>query len=64
MSKNYGVELDASVVKFFASEQQHGFGHSLQRIATLTFKSRMKSRLQFAGIIRSSPYSTSFYDKD
>ena len=29
----------------------------------LTFKRRIKSRLPFAGIIRSSPYSTRFQDK-
>ena len=29
----------------------------------LTFKLRIKSRLPFAGIIRSSPYSTGFQDK-
>ena len=30
---------------------------------SLTFKRRIKSRLPFAGIIRSSPYSTRFQDK-
>ena len=29
----------------------------------LNFKRRIKSRLPFAGIIRSSPYSTRFQDK-
>ena len=29
----------------------------------VTFKRRIKSRLPFAGIIRSSPYSTRFQDK-
>ena len=29
----------------------------------LTFKRRIKSRLPFAGIIMSSPYSTRFQDK-
>ena len=29
----------------------------------LTFKRRIKSHLPFAGIIRSSPYSTGFQDK-
>ena len=29
----------------------------------LTFKRQIKSRLPFAGIIRSSPYSTHFQDK-
>ena len=30
---------------------------------TLTFRRRIKSHLPFAGIIRSSPYSTRFQDK-
>ena len=32
-------------------------------ITILTFRRRIKSRLPFAGIIRSSPYSTRFQDK-
>jgi len=32
-------------------------------VSTLTFKRRIKSHLAFAGIIRSSPYSTGFQDK-
>jgi len=32
-------------------------------MSTLTFKRRIKSHLPFAGIIRSSPYSTRFQDK-
>ena len=37
-----------------------GYIHTLPR---LTFKRRIKSRLPFAGIIRSSPYSPRFQDK-
>jgi hypothetical protein len=39
-------------------------GHSTAPVAALsqlTFKRRIKSRLPFAGIIRSSPYSTRFF---
>ena len=34
-----------------------------QGTPSLTFKRRIKSRLPFAGIIRSSPYSPRFQDK-
>jgi len=34
-----------------------------KQTTTLTFKRRIKSRLPFAGIIRSSPYSTRFRGK-
>jgi len=37
---------------------------SFENDSYLNFKRRIESHLQFAGIIRSSPYSTSFYDKD
>ena len=40
------------------------WGALLERtVTTLTFKRRIKSRLPFAGIIRSSPYSPRFQDK-
>jgi len=35
----------------------------LNKVAYLTSKRRIKSRLPFAGIITSSPYSTGFQDK-
>ena len=34
-----------------------------EAVQSLTFKRRIKSHLPFAGIIRSSPYSTRFQDK-
>ena len=45
-----GFQLGQDVVQLFSCQP-------------LTFKRRFKSRLPFAGIIRSSPYSPRFQDK-
>ena len=41
----------------------YSIGHTKEAQRQLTFKRRIKFRLPFSGIIRSSPYSTSFQDK-
>ena len=49
-------------VLYICQYQQRLFQHTVF-CTTLNFRRRIKSRLPFAGIIRSLPYSTRFQDK-
>ena len=56
-------DMNCKILKPQQWRSTYSSGWNIKQLVALNFRRRIKSRLQFAGIIRSSPYSTRFQDK-